>query len=251
MKSIRNRRLRVPIAMLAWGAVLAAAAGIGQGWGAAIAVAVVMIAAAVYYYTAGGRDSDYGALIGDRADERQALIHTRAEALSGTAVYAAAVIGAIVALALRGPGHWGSYWPFGLVIVVGTVSYSWRGRGSGFGALIGGRADERQALIRTRALARTGSAMIAAAVIGVLIVIAPGFDHHLASYWSCQLLIIVAAVTNVAGLRRYGATARTTRARATTRKSAHRRRADTDPTAARHEPTVIKAVSGLTAMSYR
>jgi len=40
-----------------------------------------------------------------------------------------------------------------------------------FGALIGGRADERQALIRTQALARTGAAMIAAAVIGVLIVI--------------------------------------------------------------------------------
>jgi hypothetical protein len=89
--------------------------------------------------------------------------------------------------------------------VVGTVSYWWRGRDSGFGALIGGQADERQALIRTQALAQSGTAMIAAAVIGVLIVIALGFDRHLASYWSCQLLIIVGAVSYLAGLRIYGA----------------------------------------------
>jgi hypothetical protein len=204
MRSIKGR-LRAPIAMLAAGAVLAVVGGIGQGWAAAAGVAVVTIAAAVFYYGAGGRDSDYGALIGYRADERQALIKKQAEALSGTAVYAAAVIGAAVALALRGPGHWASYWPFGLAIVVGTVSYWWRGREVGVGALIGGRADERQALIRTQALARSGAAMIAAAVIGVLIVIALGFDHHLSSYWSCQLLIIVGAVSYLAGLRIYGA----------------------------------------------
>ena len=128
MTSIRNRRLRRPAGMLAAGAVLAAATGVGQGWGAAIAVMVVAMAAAVFYYGAGGRDSDCGALVGGRADERQALIRTRAQAQAGTVVYAAAVIGAIVALALRGPGHWASYWPFGLVVVAGTVSYWWGGR---------------------------------------------------------------------------------------------------------------------------
>ena len=89
MTSIRGR-LRAPVTLLVAGAVVAVAAGLGQGWGAAIAVAVVMAAGAVFYYGAGGRDSDFGALIGDRADERQALIRTRARALSGTAVYAAA-----------------------------------------------------------------------------------------------------------------------------------------------------------------
>lgn len=122
MTSIKGR-LRAPTMILAAGAALAVVGGISQGWGSAISLMVVAIAAAVYSYAAGRRDSDWGALIGDRADERQALINTRAEALSGTAVYAAAVIGAIVALALNGPGHWGSYWPFGLIIVVGTVSY--------------------------------------------------------------------------------------------------------------------------------
>jgi hypothetical protein len=70
-------------------------------------------------------------------------------------------------------------WPFGVLAVVGTVSYWWAGRASGFGVLIGGRADERQALIRARA--RSRNAMIATAVIGVLIEVTLGFDHHLGS----------------------------------------------------------------------
>jgi hypothetical protein len=134
MTSTTNRRLRAPATMLAAGAVVAAVAGIGQGLGAAtaVALAVVMTAAAVFSYRAGGRDSDYG-------------------------------------------------------------------------ALIGGRADERQALIRTRARAQSRTVMTAAAVIGVLIEIALGYDHHLGIVWSCQLLIAVGAFTNSAGLRRYGA----------------------------------------------
>jgi len=64
-------------------------------------------------------------------------------------------------IALRGVGHWNSYWPFGLVVAVGTATYVAGGRAGGFGALIGGRADERQALIRTRARAWSGCAMVA------------------------------------------------------------------------------------------
>jgi hypothetical protein len=206
MKSIRNRRLRTPIAMLAWGAVLAAAVAIGHGGaGGVIAGAVVCIAAAVYYYRAGGQDSDYGALIGDRADERQALIRTRARALAGTVMAAAALAGAVVELALRGAGHWGSYWPFGLVVVVGAISYGWAGHRGGVGALIGGRADERQALIRTRAWSLSAYAMAAVAVTGVVVTVALGSGHLPGSYGLCQLLLIVGTVSYNIGLRRYGA----------------------------------------------
>jgi hypothetical protein len=86
-------------------------------------MAVMTVAGAALYYRAGGVDSDYGALFGGRADERQGLICTRARALSGTVVYAVAVIGAIVVLALRGPGHWDTYGPSVLVAAAGTASY--------------------------------------------------------------------------------------------------------------------------------
>ncbi len=47
--------------------------------------------------------------------------------------------------------------------------------------------------------------MSVTAMIAVLIVIVVGFGRHQASYWSCQLLIILSSVTLIAGLRRYGA----------------------------------------------
>ena len=82
MTSIRNRRLRVPLLLLANGAAFAAADAIG---GDAVASAVLTIPVAAGWYAWNGRDSDYGALAGGWADERQALIRTRARALSGTA----------------------------------------------------------------------------------------------------------------------------------------------------------------------
>ncbi|MGH3254801.1 MAG: hypothetical protein ACRDOU_05225 [Streptosporangiaceae bacterium] len=65
MTSIRGRR-RAPLSMLALGAVIAVAAGLGQGWGAVIAVAVVTMAGAVFYYGTGLRR--YGAR-GEHADD--------------------------------------------------------------------------------------------------------------------------------------------------------------------------------------
>jgi hypothetical protein len=106
-------------------------------------------------------------------------------------------------IALRGVGHWNSYWPFGLVVTVGTITYVAGGRAGGFGALIGGRADERQALTRTRARAWSGCAMVAAAVIGILVEIALG--DRFRSYWPFALVAGVWAAGYNAGEAGYGA----------------------------------------------
>jgi hypothetical protein len=201
--SIRNRRLRVPLLLLANGAAFAAADAIGGNGGAAVASAVLAIPVAAGWYAWNGRDSDYGALAGGWADERQALIRTRARALSGTAMYAAAAIGLLAAIALRGIDHLGTYWPFGLVVVAGTASYWWAGRRCGFGVLAGGRADERQALIRTRARSLSAIAMYAATVIGVLVEVALGDTSR--RYWPFLPVVIIGGVSYWAGLRRYGA----------------------------------------------
>jgi hypothetical protein len=205
MKSDRNRRALVAALVLAWFGAFAAADAIGQGWGAAVPLAVAAIPMAIVYYVWGGRDSDFAAmLIGGRADERQALIRTRARALAGNTMYAAAAIGAIGALALPDSGGWGRNWPFAVVVVVGTISYVWSGRDSGVGVLIGGRADERQALIRTRARALAGNAMYAATAIGAVVELALRDAHHRGSYWSFSLVAVAGGVACLAGLRRYG-----------------------------------------------
>ncbi len=170
MSSNANRRLLVTALVLAWFGAFAAAAAVGQGWGAAVPLAVAAIPMAIVYYVWGGRDSDFAALlVGRRADERQALIRTRARALAGNAMYAIAVIGTIGALTLPDNGGWRRNWPFAVVVVVGTISYWWAGRDSGLGVLAGGRADERQALIRTRARALAGNTMYAAAAVGAAV----------------------------------------------------------------------------------
>jgi hypothetical protein len=202
----RNRALLVAALVLAWFSAFAAVAAIGQGWIAAVPLAVAAIPMAIVYYMWGGRDSDFAALLpGTRADERQALIRTRARALAGTTMYAVAVICAIAALVLPGSGGWSRNWPFWFIVVVGTISYAWDGRGSGFSVLIGGRADERQALIRTRARALAGNTMYAAAAIGALIELALRDTQHRGSYWSFSLIAVAGGVGCLAGLRRYGA----------------------------------------------
>jgi len=125
MRSIRDGRLRVVVPALAWGGALVAAYGVGRGWGAAGAMAVIMIPVAVAIYVRAGRGTDRAAMmIGGGADERQALIRRRAWALAAVVMYAAAVIGGIVVIALRGVGHWSSYWPFALVALAWAAGYN-------------------------------------------------------------------------------------------------------------------------------
>jgi hypothetical protein len=204
VRSIRIRRLRVVVLPLALGGALAAAGAVAHGWSAAVTMAVLMIAVAVVNYVQAGRGGDRAAMmIGGGADERQALIRTRAMALSGVVMLAAAVIGGSVEIALRGIGHGSSYWPIGLVVAVGTVTYVWVGRASGSGVLISGPADERQKLIRTRARALSGYAMAAAAVIGALVELALGDPFR--SFWPLWLVLVAGAAAYLAGEAHYGA----------------------------------------------
>ena len=52
---------------------VAAAVVVGYGWGSAVPVVIITIVAGIGYCLWGGRDSDTGAMIGSRADERQPL----------------------------------------------------------------------------------------------------------------------------------------------------------------------------------
>jgi hypothetical protein len=205
MRTARIRRLRVVVLPLALGGAFAAAGAVAHGWSAAVAMMAIMIPAAVVNYVQVGRGGDRAAMmIGGGADERQALIRTRAMALAAAVMYVAALISGLVVIALQGIGHWNSNWPIGLVVAVGTVTYVCAERDSDRAAMmIGGRADERQALIRTRAMAFSGYAMASAAVIGALVEDALG--HPFRSYWPLALTLVAGAVGYLAGEAKYGA----------------------------------------------
>lgn len=71
MNQTKQNRLRVPIVMAAVGTAIAVATALGRGLAAAALGEAFTVAATLGYYYLGGRDSDTGALVGARADERQ------------------------------------------------------------------------------------------------------------------------------------------------------------------------------------
>jgi hypothetical protein len=114
----RHARLVVPATALVLGSAIAVGAWVGSGWGAAVGIEAVTLAGALLYYFLGSRDSDLGALMGSRPDERQASIGMRSTALTGFVLILMAIGGVVVTSALAEPA-----WPFLLFCVVGGATY--------------------------------------------------------------------------------------------------------------------------------
>jgi hypothetical protein len=118
MIGTKNPRLLVPVTMAILGTAIAIATWIGDGWSGALGVEIVTVVATISYFVLGGRDSDFGALFGSRADERQISIGMRAQMLSANVLAVLAIGGVIVSMAM---GE--LVWPFLLFAVVGGLTY--------------------------------------------------------------------------------------------------------------------------------
>jgi hypothetical protein len=118
MNRRRNRRLVVPMAMASIGTALAIASWIGNGWASGLALELVTVVATVVYYVLGARDSDFGALIGSRPDERQITISTRATVLMANVLVVISLGGTIISAAAGA-----LVWPFLLITAVGGATY--------------------------------------------------------------------------------------------------------------------------------
>lgn len=119
MRFIRPR-LRVPAATAVLGTAFAVAYAIGRGWAPAIFIGVYTVALAIGYYVWGGRDSDRGALIGSRADERQATLQMKVMAFQGKVLTAGGVVAYVIALAT----NYKPVWPFTLFLLLAGLSFS-------------------------------------------------------------------------------------------------------------------------------
>ena len=91
---------------------------VGQGWEAAVPAEALAVVAAIGYYVWGGRDSDFGAMIGRRVDERQSLLRMRAQSFGRPGRRPPLLIGYIVAVALKDP-----VWPFVLILGVQAIGF--------------------------------------------------------------------------------------------------------------------------------
>jgi hypothetical protein len=116
-------RLRIPAQMVALGAVLAVIFGAVQGWGVAVVMLVSFSALAAGYYVWGGKDTDRGAIVGSRADERQASLQMKVTALQGKVMTAAAALTYVVVVVGRAT-FWPkvTVWPFAIPVVLAGLS---------------------------------------------------------------------------------------------------------------------------------
>lgn len=116
MRFIRPR-LRVPAAMAVLGTAATAVVVVSQGWMTALYVEIAWVVLAVGYYVWGGKDSDVGAVLGSRADERQASLEMKVTALQGKVMTAAAAVAFLVAVAVKA-----TIWPFAIFVALAGLS---------------------------------------------------------------------------------------------------------------------------------
>jgi len=143
--SFLRPRLRIPAQMVVLGAVLAVIFGTVQGLWGAVTILVSFLVLAAGYYVWGGKDTDVGAIIGSRADERQASLHIKVTALQGKVMTGAAAVTYLVVV-LGKATFWPkvTVWPFVIPLalaslsgLVGWLIYRERGGGDAGGVDVG------------------------------------------------------------------------------------------------------------------
>jgi len=118
--SVTGHRGASVAVLVVGGGGLAAATWVGGDHGLAIGLIAFYAVAAVAAYIWSGRESDVGAIMRAGGDECQRRLDRDATALSGLAMIAVAIIGAIVSAA-RNHGDIGAY---GVICFVGGVMYA-------------------------------------------------------------------------------------------------------------------------------
>jgi hypothetical protein len=126
-------RLRVP---LIYGAatVLFAAAWLIRGgntwWIAILALVTMGTRTVLAYYYAGRQDTDAGALVGGRPDERLKVISNRSWAVVGKVAMAAAFLGVTIGVAIRAL----QWWQFVIMLGITIFAYLFGLSNNGFAA---------------------------------------------------------------------------------------------------------------------
>jgi hypothetical protein len=100
------------------GSAIATAFGIRLGWKFAVITEVVVLMMVGILYLRSGEDTDTGAILGNRADERQTLIRLKATRLSLVVALCTTIGAFVIAVAVKA-----AYWPFEVLYFTIVVSY--------------------------------------------------------------------------------------------------------------------------------
>jgi uncharacterized membrane protein len=118
MTKIHRSRIAVPITVIAAGSVIAGAVAVGHTWQGALITELVTLAIATAYYATTGRDSDAGAIYGQRADERQVMVRMEASRLAFIVMICGAFVCAVVTVALND-----NYWQADAIGSLGGLTF--------------------------------------------------------------------------------------------------------------------------------
>jgi hypothetical protein len=164
------------------------------GWSAALPVAVATLVPAAAFAWLASRDTDAGAIVGARADERQSAVRLWVRAFAAVSLAVMAALGAAFSAAAGRPA-----WPWALIAGLGLLSFLgalafYRRRGLSDAGLRIARLDERQASLVVHALQPAGIAMFVVAAVGGAALSGRSGDTAL------RLLAVAFAVVVMAGL---------------------------------------------------
>ena len=99
MKRPKGSRVYAPLGTLLVGSMIAGAVAIGHTWGDALLAEIVTVIVSLVYFFVTGRDSDVGAIYGQRSDERQQQVRASASRLGFIAAVSAAYVCAAISVA--------------------------------------------------------------------------------------------------------------------------------------------------------
>jgi hypothetical protein len=118
MKHVKNSRAYAPLCTLVIGTIIAGAVAIGHTWADALIAEIVTVVVGLGYFILTGRDSDVGAIYGQRSDERQREVRAKASRVGFVAAVLAAYACAVIAVAMNQ-----SYWQSDVIAAVGGIGF--------------------------------------------------------------------------------------------------------------------------------
>jgi hypothetical protein len=120
MTRIKHARLRLPARAVFCGSVISLSMGVGWSWWAALVSELATAAYALGLFVTGRNDTDTGAIVGHRADERQQLVMLRGARLALLVAIVAMLVACVAAGAAKDKAV---FYPFDLLTVVTTIAY--------------------------------------------------------------------------------------------------------------------------------